>query len=261
MAGAEVLARPVGGPGWGVPQLGSGVRPGPVGRVWWGRWWRSGSGWGSVDAAGLSDAERVDLVGELERVKGASSAVQARATDALRCSREVVAPADVARSVGSQVALARRESPGRGDRFVGLSRALVHEMPATSGALTGGVTVGGTRWRWWRRPRALSVGDRAEVDRRVGPVLGRLGVAAAGRAAARVAAELDAASVVACGWRRRSGRAGSRCGRLRTGWPTSPCSLRCARASGPTPRCEPGPPRWWPGSAPTRRPRAAGSGR
>ena len=39
---------------------------------------------------------------------------------------------------GSQVALARRESPGLGDRFVGLSRALVHEMPATMAALAAG---------------------------------------------------------------------------------------------------------------------------
>ena len=43
----------------------------------------------------------------------------------------------------------------------------------------------------------LSVADRAVVDARVGPLLGRLGVKQAGAAAARVAAELDAASVVA----------------------------------------------------------------
>ena len=43
----------------------------------------------------------------------------------------------------------------------------------------------------------LSLADRAEVDARVGPLLGRLGVRQAGAAAARVAAELDAASVVA----------------------------------------------------------------
>ena len=43
----------------------------------------------------------------------------------------------------------------------------------------------------------LSVADRGVVDARVGPLLGRLGVKAAGAAAARVAAELDAASVVA----------------------------------------------------------------
>ena len=97
-------------------------------------------GWvSSVDVGALSDRERVDLVAELERVKGAASAAQARATDALRCSREAVARQDVGRSVGSVVALARRESPSLGDRLVGLSRALVHEMPATMSALSAGV--------------------------------------------------------------------------------------------------------------------------
>ena len=91
-----------------------------------------------VDVDSLADRERVELVAGLERVKGASSAVQARAADALRCSREVVAPRDVARSVGSVVALARRESPTLGDRFVGLSRVLVHEMPVTMAALSDG---------------------------------------------------------------------------------------------------------------------------
>ena len=42
----------------------------------------------------------------------------------------------------------------------------------------------------------LSVEDRAELDRRLGPVLGRLGVRGVGNAAERVAAELDAAAVV-----------------------------------------------------------------
>ena len=42
----------------------------------------------------------------------------------------------------------------------------------------------------------LSREDRAEVDRRLAGVIGRLGVQAAGRAAGRVAAEVDAASVV-----------------------------------------------------------------
>ena len=97
------------------------------------RWLGSVGGCPAVDVAGLSDRERVDLVACLEGVKGAASAAQARATDALRCSREVVAPQDVGRSVGSVVALARRESPSLGDRFVGLARALVHEMPAHDG--------------------------------------------------------------------------------------------------------------------------------
>src|SRR6478609_8466487 len=155
------------------------------------RTWLAGVGVGS-----LSDRERVDLVAELERVKGAASAAQARATDALRCSREVVAPQDVGRSVGSVVALARRESPSLGDRFVGLARALVHEMPATMSALSSGVCSERVAVAVVQATATLSVADRGEVDRRVGPLLGRLGVKAAGGAARRVAAELDAASVV-----------------------------------------------------------------
>ena len=71
---------------------------------------------GSVDTGALSDRERVNLIAELERVKGASSAAQARAVHALHESREQIAPRDVGRSVASEVALARRESPTLGDR-------------------------------------------------------------------------------------------------------------------------------------------------
>ena len=246
------MARRVGGPGGVVRQPRSAVT-GPV--VTFRAWL------GSVDAAGLSDAERVDLVAELERVKGASSAVQARATDALRCSREVVAPADVARSVGSQVALARRESPGLGDRFVGLSRALVHEMPATMRALTGGVIGERHAVAVVAATAALSRGDRAEVDRSTrsgaGPARrdgrGAGGGAGRGRAGRGLGGGPDGGGGPLA--------QGHRAARLPTGWPTCRCSLRCARASGPTPRCGPGPPRWWAASAPTRRPRAAASGR
>jgi hypothetical protein len=151
----------------------------------------------TVDVAELSDTQRVDLVGELERVKGAASAAQARVTDAVRCSREMVAAQDVARSVGSQVALARRESPALGDRFVGLARALVHEMPQTMAALTAGEVGERHAVEVVKATACLSVADRGVVDARLAGVLGRLGVAQLGRAAGRVAAELDAASVVA----------------------------------------------------------------
>ncbi len=153
-------------------------------------------GVGSVDGCGLTDRERVDLVVELERVKGAVSAAQARVTHALRQSREESDARDVARSVGSEVALARRCSPTWGDRFVGLARALVDEMPATMAALSLGVCSERHAVVLVQATAVLSVEDRREVDRRVGPLLGRLGVSAAERAARRVAAELDAAAVV-----------------------------------------------------------------
>lgn len=149
-----------------------------------------------VDVAGMSDAKRVGLIRALEGVKGPVCAAQARATDALRCSQEQARPQDSARSVGSQVALARREAPSLGDRFVGLSRALVHEMPHTMTALTTGLIAERHALAMVAATACLSVGDRAEVDRRLAPVLGSLGVQGVTRAAGRVAAELDAASVV-----------------------------------------------------------------
>ncbi|HMM96748.1 DUF222 domain-containing protein [Phycicoccus sp.] len=150
----------------------------------------------TVDVEALSDHERVALVAELERLKGAAAACQARATDALRVSREAVTPQDVARSVGSEVALARHESPSTGDRFVGLSRALVREMPCLMAALTDGAVSERAAVEVVRETATLTREHRAEVDRRLADALPRLSPRMAGRAAARVAAELDAASVV-----------------------------------------------------------------
>lgn len=144
-----------------------------------------------IDVGSLADADRLALVAELERLKGAASAVQARAVDAVRGS------AGQGRSVGSQVALARREAPSLGDRFVGVARALVHELPHTMSALEAGVVGERHVVEVVRETAALTLPDRVEVDRRLAGVLGSLSWRAAGRAARRVAAELDAASVVA----------------------------------------------------------------
>ncbi|KRE60427.1 DUF222 domain-containing protein [Nostocoides sp. Soil756] len=148
------------------------------------------------DMTTMSDQERVALIAELERLKGSASACQMRAVDAVRVSRLESRPQDATRSVGSEVALARRESPSLGDRFVGVSRALVEEMPETLAALGRGEIVERHAVELVRETAALSREDRAEVDRRLAGVLPRLGWRAAGRAARRVAAELDAASVV-----------------------------------------------------------------
>ncbi|OFE16627.1 hypothetical protein BA895_03300 [Humibacillus sp. DSM 29435] len=114
----------------------------------------------------LSDAERVDQLAALERVKGACAAAQAAVTAAFVASQEQVQAehrrgrgseddaerSDVAagpgasmtrrghlgRGIGGQVALARRESPARGSQHVKLALALVHEMPNTFAALTSG---------------------------------------------------------------------------------------------------------------------------
>ena len=151
----------------------------------------------AVDPGALSDRERVELVAQLERLKGAASATQARAVHSLSESRAVSMPRDAVRSVGSEVALARREPPSLGDRFVRVSRALVLELPWTLAALDKGVIGERHAIEMVQQSAPLSAADRAELDRRLGPVLGRLTPQAAGRAARRVAAELDAAAVAA----------------------------------------------------------------
>lgn len=148
-----------------------------------------------MDAESLSDRERIDLIAQLERLKGTATATQARATHAVAESRAMTRPQDAARSVGSEIALARRESPSLGDRFVRVSRALVTELPATMSALTKGVIGERHAVEVVQQSATLREEDRAELDRRLGPVLARMGPRAAGRAARRVAAALDSAAV------------------------------------------------------------------
>ena len=87
MAGETVVAEA--GRGTRLPVCHSLVRehrsraPGGVGAAGGGAGVVAFRAWlGAVDVAGCVTRTRVDLVAELERVKGSASAVQARATDA-----------------------------------------------------------------------------------------------------------------------------------------------------------------------------------
>lgn len=121
----------------------------------------------------LSDPERVDLIARLEDLKAAASAAQARLAADLDASVRrhhagLGLPHDQhGRGVASQVALARRESPARGSRLLGLARALANELPHTLGAMsTGGLS----EWRATliaRETACLSAEDRQVADRRL----------------------------------------------------------------------------------------------
>ncbi len=130
-----------------------------------------------VQAAG-TDGARVELITQLERLKSATAAAQARLTEAFAVSQRTDASlaqvagdrsgaagaAELDRSIASQVALARRESPHRGRQHVGLARALVREMPATLDALAQGEI---TEWQATlvvRETAVLSAADRQRVD-------------------------------------------------------------------------------------------------
>src|SRR4051794_15522595 len=81
----------------------------------------------------VDDSERIDQIGLLESIKAAAAAAQARVTIRFAESqREAQALAglparDRGRGVAAQVALARRDSPARGSRHLGLAEALVRE--------------------------------------------------------------------------------------------------------------------------------------
>ncbi|NOJ58659.1 HNH endonuclease signature motif containing protein [Arthrobacter sp. 260] len=125
------------------------------------------------DAAGL-----IDQLRELEDLKSAIAGVQARITVAVDVAeRQAQALAGVpageqGKGVGAQVALARRESPSRGSRLLGLARALVTEMPHTLAALHCGQL---NEWRATllvKETACLSAADRAAVDEELAPDTG-----------------------------------------------------------------------------------------
>ena len=123
--------------------------------------------------AAESDTGLVDRLRALEELKAAASAAQARVAAALDASvRAAHARAGLpvekqGLGVGAQVALARRESPARGGRILGLAKALTQEMPCTLQALTEGRL---SEWRATllvRETACLSVQDRRLVDREI----------------------------------------------------------------------------------------------
>ncbi|MFD0760106.1 HNH endonuclease signature motif containing protein [Arthrobacter ulcerisalmonis] len=119
----------------------------------------------AADAAGL-----IDQLRGLEDLKSAAAGLQARlavAFDTLERTAQAAAgvpAAERGHGVSAQIALARRESPSRGGRLLGLARALVTEMPHTLTALNTGDL---NEWRATllvRETACLSAEDRTAVD-------------------------------------------------------------------------------------------------
>ncbi|MCE5292452.1 MAG: 13E12 repeat family protein, partial [Nocardiaceae bacterium] len=95
-----------------------------------------------IDVSSMSKGELVDLITTHETAKSAAAAVQARAAvELLRLERAEHPERGVAlveRSVGTQVALARKDSPLRGRRHLSLAKALCTDLPYTMDALERG---------------------------------------------------------------------------------------------------------------------------
>lgn len=147
----------------------------------------------------------IERIAELERVKSAAAAGQARAAAALDASRRAadaaagVPAANRGRGVASEVALARRDSPARGGRHLGFAKALVNEMPHTLAALEQGLL---SEWRATlivRESACLDIEDRQALDAELcgDPAgLDGMGDARVAAAARSIAYRLDPHAVV-----------------------------------------------------------------
>ncbi len=163
--------------------------------------------------------EVVALISTFEDVKNALTAGQAQLALALRDVREEQATQRLAdtvregeawetrrrehelalahRSAVSEVALARRESPHRAARLIGLAQVLATEMPHTWDAFRHGRI---TPWRatlMARETACLSLQDRRSVDREMAEVMDRLSDRELEAQAKRWAYQLDPRGVVA----------------------------------------------------------------
>ena len=134
------------------------------------RGWVAGLGCAEVPD---DDAAKVDEIRELEILKCAAEARQARLAAALDRSQRARAaahgePADRrGRGIAEQVALARRESPHRGRQHLALATVLERELPCTLAAFADGRI---TEWRATiiaRETACLSAEDRRTVDRAI----------------------------------------------------------------------------------------------
>ncbi|MFC6285202.1 HNH endonuclease [Nocardioides sp. GCM10027113] len=153
----------------------------------------------------ISDADRVELITELERLKAAAAAAQAKLTADLDASQraEQEAAGLPARRVGvgiaAQVGLARRESPNRGAQHLGLAKVLTTEMPHTLARLTAGDL---SEWRATllaRETACLTREHRQYVDQALcadPATLDGLGDRAIVAAAQKLAIKLDQEAVV-----------------------------------------------------------------
>ena len=160
---------------------------------------------------GASEAELVDWISRLEAVKCTAEAVQAEAAVRLdeavreRQSEAGVPARRLGEGVASQIALARRVSPEKGAKLLGLAKILTTEMPHTFALMKAGLF---SQWQATilaRETACLSLDDRRVVDHELcapGPDgepahAVSMGLRQLENAAKKLAITLDQASVVA----------------------------------------------------------------
>ena len=151
--------------------------------------------------------QRIDQIAALERLKGACAAAQARLSADLLADRLAhhraagtrpgTDPDTIRRGVAAEIALARRQSPARARKMLGLAQTLTTDMPHTLAALASGTTSEYRAQLIAQEFGCLAPTDRAAADQQIGPKLAGLGDLRSRSTAAAIAARLDAEAVLA----------------------------------------------------------------
>lgn len=125
---------------------------------------------GEVDALDAEIESLAARLAELERLKSRAAAEQARVSVRFDQVRRAIEERDGVPTrrrglgVAMEIGLARQDSPARGSRYLGLAKALVHEMPHTLAALEKGAL---SEWRATilvRETAYLALEDRRQID-------------------------------------------------------------------------------------------------
>ncbi|MCW2762755.1 MAG: nuclease [Marmoricola sp.] len=165
-----------------------------------------------VSGDGLDEGCLIDHLAALEALKSAIAAAQVRVTTALAASR---ARSEAARGIAAErrcqglaaeIALAKRQSPYRGARDLGMAKALSYEMPETLGALTRGEIPEFRAMLVVSETAVLSREHRTQVDAELGKRLADLGDRSAAAETRKIGYRLDPGSAL----RRTRGAASDR---------------------------------------------------
>ncbi len=152
----------------------------------------------------VTDAARIDLISELERLKSAACALQAELSVDLdasvrsRDARQGVHPERRGRGVAAQIGLARQESPHRSSALLGLAKDLATDLPRTHQALREGRLSEYRAMIVAKETGCLSREARAQVDEEVcgTDLVDGLGSGQLGGEVRKRAEALDPAAVV-----------------------------------------------------------------
>ena len=145
----------------------------------------------------VDEAEAIDEIAALERLKSAAAAAQARVTAALRegrLAREMDAgmpAAERGRGLGDEIGLARRESATLGSRHLGLARALVAELPCTLAHLAAGTVSEWGATLLAKETAVLDPDDRRRIDAELADRLATMTPRQIERAARAMALAID----------------------------------------------------------------------